>query len=217
MARTPPRRHQTARRSKAAGAPKNQQRNRTAELVECRSEPVSRVLCPCGRRSFIWKWTIAHRRSSDRTRGTLSGPLTLLFGLAPGGVWHARDHSRAGGLLPRHFTRATLAGGVFSVPLSAGRPAPSLAATLPYGARTFLPFLRGDRSATRPALIVARRRDARVSALVVEDTLAIGAEVDLKVLLNLVVELWRQAHPAPLVPDFASATASPPRRLKIIW
>ncbi len=54
------------------------------------------------------------------------------------GLACARDHSRAGGLLPRHFT-LTLTGGLFSVPLSAGRPAPPLAATLPYGARTFLP------------------------------------------------------------------------------
>jgi hypothetical protein len=60
------------------------------------------------------------------------------------GLACARDHSRAGGLLPRLFT-LTLAGGIFSVPLSADRSAPSLAATLPYGARTFLPVKRGDR------------------------------------------------------------------------
>jgi len=33
--------------------------------------------------------------SSDHTRGIMSGPLTLLFGLAPGGVWHARAITRA--------------------------------------------------------------------------------------------------------------------------
>jgi len=49
----------------------------------------------------------------------------------------AHDHSRAGGLLPHHFT-LTLSGGVFSVPLSADRSAPPLAAILPCGARTFL-------------------------------------------------------------------------------
>src|SRR5271168_816931 len=60
------------------------------------------------------------------------------------GLACARDHSRAGGLLPRRFT-LTLSGGLISVPLSADRSAPPLTATLPYGARTFL-FPCGKRS-----------------------------------------------------------------------
>src|SRR5260370_22557359 len=59
------------------------------------------------------------------------------------GLACAHDHSRAGGLLPHHFT-LTLSGGVFSVPLSANRSAPPLTAILPYGARTFLFPLKGS-------------------------------------------------------------------------
>src|SRR5262245_27858264 len=87
----PPRRTGGTHRSNADGAP---EKNQTRKLVECRSEPVSRVLCPRGRRSFILAGRLL-AGSSDRTRGTMSGPLTLLFGLAPGGVWHARAITRA--------------------------------------------------------------------------------------------------------------------------
>src|ERR1700674_537966 len=59
-----------------------------------RSESVSRVLCPF-RAAII---PLGHRLlcgSCDHTRGLKSGPLSLLFGLAPGGVWHARTITRA--------------------------------------------------------------------------------------------------------------------------
>src|SRR5579885_3235480 len=99
---------------------------------ESRSEPVSRVLYPCGRRSFP---------------RDLSGPLIPpIWSCSGWGLTCARDHSRAGGLLPHLFT-LTLAGGLFSVPLSADRSALPLAATLPCGARTFLPSIWGGRPA----------------------------------------------------------------------
>jgi hypothetical protein len=59
-----------------------------------RSESVSRVLCPL-RAAII---PLGHRLltgSCDHTRGLKSGPLSLLFGLAPDGVWHARTITRA--------------------------------------------------------------------------------------------------------------------------
>src|SRR5260370_9962097 len=58
--------------------------------------------------------------------------------VAGGALSPRHDRPAAGGFSPRHFT-LTLAGGFFSVPLSADRSAPPLTATLPYGARTFLP------------------------------------------------------------------------------
>ena len=63
-------------------------------LSENRSESVSRVLCPL-RVAVI---PLGHRLlcgSCDHTRGLKSGPLSLLFGLAPDGVWHARTITRA--------------------------------------------------------------------------------------------------------------------------
>src|SRR6266851_4175180 len=109
-----------------------------------RSESVSRVLCPFrggdhSSRPSIARWLVrpyprAYERAAHPPIWSCSG-----WGLAC-----AHDHSRAGGLLPHHFT-LTLSGGVFSVPLSASRPAPPLTAILPYGARTFrFPF--GKRS-----------------------------------------------------------------------
>ena len=56
-----------------------------------------------------------------------------------------RCRHRSGELLPRHFTLA-LAGGMFSVALSPGRPESPLATILPCGVRTFLsrPFPRRE-------------------------------------------------------------------------
>src|ERR1700693_4162523 len=68
------------------------------------------------------------------------------------GLACAHDYSRAGGLLPHHFT-LTLSGGVFSVPLSASRPAPSLTAILPYGARTFLFPFKGSERPTHSGVV----------------------------------------------------------------
>src|SRR5262249_56425269 len=63
------------------------------------------------------------------------------------GLACARDHSRAGGLLPHRFT-LTLSGGLFSVPLSADCPAPPLTATLPLWSPDFpLSLRKSDRLA----------------------------------------------------------------------
>src|SRR5208282_2043226 len=110
----------------------------------------------------------------------MSGPLyPPIWSCSGWGLACARDHSRAGGLLPRHFTLA-LAGGLFSVPLSANRFAPPLAATLPCGARTFLP-LRGDRP-IHSGIDDCSTGEARCqraagwrSDLAVQDTLAVRA------------------------------------------
>ena len=59
-----------------------------------RSESVSRVLCPL-RVAIIPLGRRLLASSCDHTRGLKSGPLSLLFGLAPDGVWHARTITRA--------------------------------------------------------------------------------------------------------------------------
>jgi hypothetical protein len=58
------------------------------------------------------------------TRGLERAALSLLFGLAPDGVYQAIPVTRdTGGLLPRHFTLTTPArGGIFSVALSFSSP-----------------------------------------------------------------------------------------------
>ena len=60
----------------------------------CRSAPVSRVLFPVKGGDHSSRPAIARRLVRPNPRD-LSGPLTLLFGLAPGGVWHARAVTRA--------------------------------------------------------------------------------------------------------------------------
>src|SRR5262249_46618602 len=116
-------------------------RTEGAYLRQGRSEPVSRVLYPCGRRSFLLAGRLL-AGSSDHTRGIMSGPLTLLFGLAPGGVWHARAITRAPvGSYPT-ISPLPLWGGLFSVPLSADRSAPPLTATLPLWSPDFPLSLR---------------------------------------------------------------------------
>src|SRR5580698_5277684 len=107
-----------------------------------RSESISRVLSPCGWRSFLWA------RDCSRAQATIPEELERaahppIWSCSGWGLACVLDYSRTGGLLPRHFT-LTLAGGLFSVPLSADRSAPPLTAILPYGARTFLP-IKGDR------------------------------------------------------------------------
>jgi len=93
--------------------------------------------------------------SCDHTRGLKSGPLSLLLVLLRMGFgMRARSLARRWALTPP-FT-LTLSGGVFSVPLSASRPAPPLTAILPYGARTFLfPFKGSDRPTHSGAVRVA--------------------------------------------------------------
>src|SRR5262249_23366054 len=124
---------------------------------------------------------LARRLQRPYPRDT-SGPLTLLFGLAPGGVWHARAITRAP--VGSYPTVSPLPeGGLFSVPLSADRSAPPLTATLPCGARTFLfhdgsdrPTHSGPYNISSAASARIRTRPARTS-------------------LN--VYLIRHAHPVP--------------------
>ena len=89
--------------------------------------------------------------SSDLTRGFWADRLTLLFGLAPGGVCQASTIT--GGPVSSYLAFSTLPGaeapgGVFSVVLSPDHSGPSLAATLSCGVRTFLPLpeAESDRS-----------------------------------------------------------------------
>ncbi len=107
-------------------------------------------------------------RSSDLTRGLRADHSTLLFGLAPGGVYLASTIT--GGPVSSYLTFSPLPreindfeaklmleqaensrriawprksaisrGGIFSVALSPDDSGPPLAATLSYGVRTFLP------------------------------------------------------------------------------
>src|SRR5690348_18286503 len=81
-----------------------------------------------------------------------SGPLTLLFGLAPGGVCHA--FAITGEPVSSYLAFSTLpaaqAGGIFSVVLSPDHSEPPLAATLSYGVRTFLPLRKRKERSLNP-------------------------------------------------------------------
>ena len=53
--------------------------------------------------------------------------MIFLFGLAPGGVYHAAScYQLRGALLPHHFTLTCKAGGIFSVALSVGSRPPGV-------------------------------------------------------------------------------------------
>src|SRR5712691_3172937 len=78
-------------------------------------------------------------------RAVLAEPVRL----APDGVWRAgRVAAAAGGLLPHRFTLTgdvsgeSVAGGLFSVPLSVGFRRLPVGSVLPFGVRTFLEPLR---------------------------------------------------------------------------
>jgi hypothetical protein len=103
-----------------------------------RSAPVSRVLFPVWAAIIPLGRTIARRLKQPYPRDCERAAHPPIWPCSGWGLACARGHPRAGGLLPRLFT-LTLAGGIFSVPLSADRSAPPLTATLPCGARTFLP------------------------------------------------------------------------------
>jgi len=107
------------------------------EKKKSRSESVSRVLVPL-RAAIIplgHRLLDAHATIPEALR---AGRSAFPIWSCSGWGWHARTITRAPvGSYPTHFT-LTLSGGVFSVPLSANRFAPPLAAILPYGARTFL-------------------------------------------------------------------------------
>ena len=88
------------------------------------SRPISRVL----------SWAIIHlglpspAASSNLPESTAGHGIAFLFGLAPGGVYHAAAccHLR-GALLPHHFTLTRVAaGGMLSVALSVGSRPPGV-------------------------------------------------------------------------------------------
>jgi len=86
--------------------------------------------------------------SSDHTRGLWADHPTLLFGLAPGGVYLASVIT--GGPVSSYLTFSPLptkkmVSGIFSVALSPDYAGPPLAATLSFGVRTFLFCLRQKR------------------------------------------------------------------------
>jgi len=87
------------------------------------SRPVSRVL----------SWAIIHlgllspASSSNLPEDIAGRDIVFLFGLAPGGVYHATScYQLRGALLPHHFTLTCKAGGIFSVALSVGSRPPGV-------------------------------------------------------------------------------------------
>jgi len=87
------------------------------------SRPVSRVL----------SWAIIHlgllspASSSDLPEDIAGRDIAFLFGLAPGGVYHATNcYQLRGALLPHHFTLTCKAGGLFSAALSVGSRPPGI-------------------------------------------------------------------------------------------
>ncbi|CAA0083201.1 Uncharacterised protein [Zhongshania aliphaticivorans] len=90
------------------------------------SRPISRVL----------SWTTIHlgpaspQASSSLPESTVGHSAGFLFGLAPGGVYHATSCCQSrGALLPHHFNltgNLRYLGGVFSVALSVGSHLPGV-------------------------------------------------------------------------------------------
>ena len=93
-----------------------------------RSRPISRVLS----RTIIHLGPPSPAASSNLPESTAGHGIAFLFGLAPGGVYHAAAcyHLR-GALLPHHFTLTSFTpkrsgGGIFSVALSVGSRPPGV-------------------------------------------------------------------------------------------
>ncbi len=93
-----------------------------------RSQPISRVLS----RTIIHLGLPSPAASSNLPESAAGHGIAFLFGLAPGGVYHAAAccHLR-GALLPHHFTLTSFTpkrsgGGIFSVALSVGSRPPGI-------------------------------------------------------------------------------------------
>ena len=93
------------------------------QVIKSGSRPVSRVL----------SWAIIHlgvlspASSSNLPEDIAGHDMVFLFGLAPGGVYHATSCCQLrGALLPHHFTLTCKAGGIFSVALSVGSRPPGV-------------------------------------------------------------------------------------------
>ena len=151
-----------------------------SEIVKCRSEPVSRILC----RPILANRTDGNHSSSPDITGGIQQPTrrrgravrsVSLFGLAPCGVWPATSvTSRAVGsyrtFSPLPSTPSTLSapssrGAVyFLCHFPSGRPARVLPGALPCGVRTFLsrqhfaPLANGYRRQRLPGSL--RRKSA---------------------------------------------------------
>ena len=95
---------------------------------ESGSRPVSRVLSG----AIIHLGLLSPTTSSDLPEDTAGHDMVFLFGLAPGGVYHATScYQLRGALLPHHFTLTcptsdSVAGGIFSVALSVGSRPPGV-------------------------------------------------------------------------------------------
>jgi len=100
---------------------------------------VSRILFPRSGGGYLSSPAVA--RGLERPTRPRDGPshVGLVWPCSGWGLPCPRCRHRGGELLPRLFTLA-LAGGVFSVALSPGRPESPLATILPCGVRTFLPY-----------------------------------------------------------------------------
>jgi len=123
------------------------------------SGPISRVL---SRASIYLGLRLPAASCGQPGAHAASGQHRSPKGLAPywallrAGFCQPVCHHTAGGLLPHHFTLARLtAGGMFLCHFPSSRPAWVLPSALPYGARTFLPRLRGSERLAHSSTILA--------------------------------------------------------------
>ncbi len=107
------------------------------------SRPVGRVLYPPEADGDHQSRTTVACRLKRPTRGFGPGALdTLLFGLAPRGVWPASgSHRSRWALTPPFHPYPPRADGMFLCHFPSGHPAWELPSALPVGARTFLSSL----------------------------------------------------------------------------
>jgi len=115
------------------------------------SRPLSRVLS----RAIIHLGLSSPTTSSDLPEDIAGNDIVFLFGLAPGGVYHATNcYQLRGALLPHHFTLTCItdAGGIFSVALSVGSRPPGVTWHPALWSPDFPPFRRlGENAIAWPA------------------------------------------------------------------
>src|SRR5262249_4511398 len=162
-----------------------------------------------GQQPFVWSPGCPGDRATD-PRERAGHPRPADAGLPPTrscsgwGLPSVRPHERTWRALTSPFHPCSgreARSGLFSVALSPSRPGPPLTATLPCGVRTFLSPRR--RAAARPPPARRARRRCSLAGfltfrLPVQHALAVRTQDHLLVALDLIVELRRHVHVAPL-------------------
>src|SRR5579885_1363243 len=175
---------------------------------ESRSEPVSRVLYPCGRRSFLWAGDCPPAQATIPEGFERATHPSYLVLLRVGFDVRARSLARRWALTPPFHPypcgrsvfcatfRGSLRAAVSSHPALWSPDFPPQHMGRPSGSLRQLSIIPGSEALR--AYSPARSGFAFLVGLVVQDALAVGTEVDSLETLDLVEELRWNPHPAAL-------------------